>query len=90
MKRILTTLNLIRLCIRKCWTYWRLLAQGHASNVLEYPGDIKTQQTDSTRLRIGLGTAGQLLKVNTNGLTHWEDFEVVQKVFHGSPKEMTQ
>ena len=66
--------------------YWVLLAQGHAPNVLEYPGDVKTVQSDSTRLRIGLGTAGQLLKVNTNGLPYWEDFEVVQKVFYVAPE----
>ena len=53
---------------------------------MEYPGDIKTQQTDSTRLRISLGTAGQLLKVNTNGLPYWEDFEVVQKVYYVAPE----
>ena len=65
--------------------YWVLLAQGHAPNVLEYPGDIKTQNDDSTRLRIGIGTAGQLLKVGSNGIPFWEDFDVTPKVYYVSP-----
>ena len=65
--------------------YWVLLAQGHTPNVLEYPGDIKTQNDDSTRLRIGLGDSGQLLKVGSNGLPFWEDFDVTPKVYYVSP-----
>ena len=65
--------------------YWVLLAQGHTPNVLEYPGDIKTQNDDSTRLRIGLGDPGQLLKVDSNSLPFWEDFDVTPKVYYVSP-----
>jgi len=65
--------------------YWVLLAQGHTPNVLEYPGDIKTQNDDSTRLRIGLGTSGQLLKVGSNSIPFWEDFDVTPKVYYVSP-----
>ena len=66
--------------------YWVLLAQGHTPNVLEYPGDIKTQNDDSTRLRIGLGDPGQLLKVGSNGIPFWEDFDVTPKVYYVSPE----
>ena len=65
--------------------YWVLLAQGHTPNVLEYPGDIKTQNDDSTRLRIGLGDPGQLFKVGSNGIPFWEDFDVTPKVYYVSP-----
>ena len=65
--------------------YWVLLAQGHTPNVLEYPGDIKTQNDDSTRLRIAVGDSGQLLKVNSNGLPFWEDFDVTPKVYYVAP-----
>jgi hypothetical protein len=65
--------------------YWVLLAQGHTPNVLEYPGDIKTQNDDSTRLRIGIGEAGQLLKVSSNALPFWQEFDVTPKVFYVSP-----
>ena len=65
--------------------YWVLLATGHTPNVLEYPGDIKTQNEDSTRLRIGLGTPGQLLKVGSNDIPFWEDFDVTPKVYYVSP-----
>ena len=66
--------------------YWVLVAQGHAPNVLEYPGDMKTQADDSTRLRIGIGTSGQLLKAGTNSYPFWEDFEKVAKVYYVAPE----
>ena len=65
--------------------YWVMLAQGHTPNVLEYPGDIKTQNEDSTRLRIGIGQPGQLLKVGSNDIPFWEDFDVTPKVYYVSP-----
>ena len=65
--------------------YWVLVAQGHTPNVLEYPGDIKTQADDSTRLRIGIGTTGQLLKAGSNTYPFWEDFEKVNKVYYVAP-----
>ena len=65
--------------------YWVLLAQGHTPNVLEYPGDIKTQNDDSTRLRIGIGDPGQLIKVGSNNLPFWEDFDVTPKVYYVAP-----
>jgi hypothetical protein len=66
--------------------YWQLLATGHTPNVLEYPGDIKTQNDDSTRLRIGVGESGQLLKVGSNDIPFWEDFDVTPKVYYVSPE----
>tara|TARA_R110000803_G_scaffold55676_3_gene112698 strand:- start:19022 stop:24175 length:5154 start_codon:yes stop_codon:yes gene_type:complete len=65
--------------------YWILVATGHTPNVLEYPGDIKTQNDDSTRLRIGIGASGQVLKVGSNNIPFWEDFDVTPKVYYVSP-----
>jgi hypothetical protein len=66
--------------------YWQLLATGHTPNVLEYPGDIKTQNDDSTRLRIGVGESGQLLKVGSSDIPFWEDFDKTPKVYYVSPE----
>jgi hypothetical protein len=66
--------------------YWVLLAQGSPGNVLEYSGDIKTQNDDSTRLRIGLGTPGQLNKVTTGGFPGWGDFEKTVNVYYVAPE----
>ena len=65
--------------------YWVLLAQGAPGNVLEYPGDLKTQNDDSTRLRIGIGTPGQISKVSANGFPGWGDFELTANVYYVAP-----
>ena len=62
--------------------YWVLVAQGAPGNVLEYPGDIKTQNDDSTRLRIGIGLPGQISKVTEDGFPGWDDFEKVPNVYY--------
>ena len=62
-----------------------LLAQGSPGNVLEYPGDLKTQNDDSTRLRIGIGTPGQISKVSANGFPGWGDFELTANVYYVAP-----
>ena len=66
--------------------YWVLLAQGAPGNVLEYPGDLKTQNDDSTRLRIGIGTPGQISKVSANGFPGWGDFELTTNVYYVAPE----
>ena len=65
--------------------YWVLLAQGAPGNVLEYPGDLKTQNDDSTRLRIGIGTPGQISKVSESGFPGWGDFELIENVYYVAP-----
>ncbi len=65
--------------------YWVLLAQGAPTNVLEYPGDLKTQNDDSTRLRIGIGLPGQISKVSESGFPGWGDFELITNVYYVAP-----
>ena len=66
--------------------YWVLVAQGSPGNVLEYSGDLKTQNDDSTRLRIGLGTPGQISKVSEDGFPSWGDFEKTVNVYYVAPE----
>jgi len=63
--------------------YWIKLAQGGYSNVLEYPGDIKSIGDDSNLLRIGIGNVGDLLKSQDSSPT-WSPMDIVNKLYYVS------
>jgi len=63
--------------------YWVKLAQGGYSNILEYPGDIKSIGDDSNLLRIGVGDVGDILK-SQNSYPTWAPLDVVNKLYYVS------
>lgn len=61
-------------------TYWIVLVQGTATNVLTTRGDIRTHD-GLTTVRKEIGTTGNLLKVADNALA-WANFEQINKVYY--------
>ena len=66
--------------------YWTILGRGTPENVLRYVGDIKTYATtdDGSTLgsaRLPIGTAGQVLKVQSDNTVEWEPLQQTQKVY---------
>lgn len=63
-------------------SYWIVLIQGNANNVLTTQGDIRTHDGSAT-VRQAIGNTGNLLKVADN-LPSWANFEQINKVYYVS------
>ena len=63
--------------------YWVKLAQGGYTNILEYPGDIKSIGDDSNLLRVGIGNIGEVLK-SKDSLPTWEAMDIIDRVYYVS------
>ena len=61
-------------------SYWNVLVQGSATNVLVNVGDIKTRISD-TDTNLTLGETGQVSQINSNNLLEWANFSATPNVF---------
>ena len=61
-------------------TYWSMLAEGAANNVMTTQGDLVYYTTGAARLPVG--TNGQTLTVSTNGVPGWENNSVTHPVYY--------
>lgn len=62
-------------------TYWNSLTQGAQSNVLTDPGDM-LYISGSGASRLPIGTPGEVLTVDTNGLPTWQSNNVTDPVYY--------
>ena len=61
-------------------TYWSMLAEGAANNVMTTSGDMVYYTTGAARLP--KGTNGQTLTISTDGLPNWENNSVTHPVYY--------
>ena len=61
-------------------TYWSMLAEGAANNVMTTQGDLVYYTTGAARLPVG--TNGQTLTVSSNGVPGWENNSVTHPVYY--------
>ncbi len=61
-------------------TYWSMLAEGAANNVMTTQGDMVYYTTGSARLP--KGSNGQVLAMSTGGVPNWESNSVTHPVFY--------
>ena len=61
-------------------TYWSMLAEGAANNVMTTQGDMVYYTTGAARLPVG--DNGQVLAVSPNGIPQWELNSVTHPVFY--------
>ena len=61
-------------------TYWSMLAEGAANNVMTTAGDIVYYTTGAARLP--KGTNGQVLSMGTDGMPNWEVSGVTHPVYY--------
>ena len=61
-------------------TYWSMLAEGAANNVMTTQGDMVYYTTGSARLP--KGTNGQVLAMSSGGVPNWESNSVTHPVFY--------
>ena len=64
-------------------TFWEVFIQGTPTNVLVYRGDMQIYDDPIGKERLGIGNAGQALKV-VNSLPTWQDYGVVKNVYYVS------
>ena len=61
-------------------TYWSMLAEGAANNVMTTQGDMVYYTTGAARLPVG--SNGQTLTVSSNGIPNWENNSVTHPVYY--------
>jgi len=61
-------------------TYWSMLAEGAANNVMTTQGDMVYYTTGAARLP--KGTNGQVLSISTDGIPNWENNSVTHPVYY--------
>jgi len=61
-------------------TYWSMLAEGAANNVMTTQGDMVYYTTGAARLP--KGSNGQTLTISTDGVPNWEDNSVTHPVYY--------
>jgi hypothetical protein len=62
-------------------TYWNVVAAGASTSILSTTGDI-VYFGNAGPTRLGIGLAGQLLKVSTGLLPSWSYFGVIDQVYY--------
>jgi hypothetical protein len=65
-------------------TYWNVLSASSSTSVLTTTGDIP-YMSQSGPARLGIGAAGQVLKVSSTLLPSWGYFGVIDQVYYVSP-----
>ena len=64
-------------------SFWEVFIQGTPTNVLVYRGDLQIYDAPIGKERLGIGNAGQALKV-VDGLPTWQDYGVVKNIYYVS------
>jgi len=65
-------------------TYWNMVAAGASTSVLTTTGDIPYMGASGST-RLGIGSAGQVLKVSSSLVPFWTYFGIIDQVYYVAP-----